>query len=191
MPKSELYKKLALVQKEMKPVKKDSENPHFHNKYFDINSLLGELKPLLNKVGLVVLQPLCDLGGMAAIQTIIADPETGETLESTVPLPPTTDAQKMGGAISYLRRYALTSLFSLEGEDDDGNTASGHSSQEIRTVPIPEQTPGIGMICPKCSKLHYGKFPKCIECWKAAQPADKLRPKSVVKEAPVIDGVPF
>ena len=41
-----------------------------------------------------------------------------------MPLPMITDAQKLGGAITYFRRYTLVSLLSLQAVDDDGETAS-------------------------------------------------------------------
>ena len=44
---------------------------------------------------------------------------------SSIPLGDITDPQKLGGAITYYRRYTLQSLLGLQAEDDDGNTASG------------------------------------------------------------------
>ena len=35
--------------------------------------------------------------------------------------------QKLGGAVTYLRRYTLSSLLGLQSEDDDGNAASNAS----------------------------------------------------------------
>lgn len=118
-----LYTKILAVQKAMKPIEKDATNPHFKNRYFDINSLLAALKPELNEAGLVVLQNLSNVNGAPALDTVVAEAETGESMSSTVLLPTNPDPQKMGAVISYFRRYALTSMFLLEGEDDDGNSA--------------------------------------------------------------------
>ena len=117
-----LYTKLLAVQKKVKAISKDSVNPHFKSRYFDINGLLSELKPVLNDVGLVVLQPLMQENGASIITTIIADPESGEEQRYQMLLPETQSTQQMGAAISYMRRYALSSLFLLEGEDDDANS---------------------------------------------------------------------
>ena len=38
---------------------------------------------------------------------------------------PRADPQKMGSAITYLRRYTLQSLLGLQAADDDANMASG------------------------------------------------------------------
>lgn len=120
-----LYSKIHLLQADINPIKKTEENPFFHSQYFDINGLIEAVKPLLEKHKLIIMQPLDNVLGKAAIRTIIADAETGEATESSVPLPETGDAQKMGAAITYVRRYALQSLLLLSAEDDDGETAVG------------------------------------------------------------------
>jgi hypothetical protein len=116
--------KLLDVQMEIGAIKKDSENPYFKSKYFDINALLGQVKPILNKHGLILLQELDHIDSKLALRTIIIDSESGEQIYSACPLPEVTDAQKAGSAITYFRRYALQSLLALEAEDDDANSAS-------------------------------------------------------------------
>jgi hypothetical protein len=120
-----IYKKLLEVQKEIEPILKDKNNPYFKSKYADINAILGQVKPILNKHGLVVTQPLSNIEGKLAIKTIIADSESGEHIGETTVLPEQVDPQKAGSAITYFRRYALQSILALEAEDDDGNIASG------------------------------------------------------------------
>jgi hypothetical protein len=119
-----LYKKLLLIQQEVGAITKDSENPFFKSKYFDINSLLADIKPLFNKHGVIVVQPLTNLEGKPAIETLVIDEESGDQIKSICPLPENIDPQKMGSAITYYRRYSLQSLFLLMAEDDDGNAAS-------------------------------------------------------------------
>ncbi len=129
---SKIYEKLLEIQKEIKPIVKDSENPHFKNRYFDINSLLGVLKPILNKKGIVLTQALTNvpaIGGdyVLALETrltFIDKDESESMVYSTCPLPHCADAQKYGSAITYFRRYSLQSLLALEAEDDDGNGGS-------------------------------------------------------------------
>lgn len=118
--------KLLQFQKKVEAIKKDSKNPFFKSNYFDINSLLAEIKPLLNELELVLTQPLDIIDGVRnAISTVITDNETGKVLASSVVLlPDIQDPQKLGSAITYLRRYSLQTLLALQSEDDDGNTAS-------------------------------------------------------------------
>lgn len=120
-----LYSKLLAVQREMGAIKKDSTNPYFNSNYFDINSLLAQVKPILNKHDLLLTQALTSMRERVAIKTRITYAETGESIGDTVILPDITDPQKIGSMITYFRRYSLQSLLGLEAEDDDGNNASG------------------------------------------------------------------
>ena len=47
--KSNIYTKLFKLQNELGAISKDASNPFYKSKYFDINSLIGQLKPLLQK----------------------------------------------------------------------------------------------------------------------------------------------
>lgn len=114
-----IYKKLLEVQKEVGAISKDSKNPFFKSKYFDINKLIEVVNPVLSKHGLVLLQPIKDNKVFSQIHD--AD-GTGVTfVESGLDLPNLSDPQKIGSAISYYRRYTLSSLLGLQAEDEDGN----------------------------------------------------------------------
>lgn len=144
--------KLFDLQNEIGKISKDSTNPFFKSKYFDINKLLEHLQPLFEKHGVVCLQPIVD----GCVTTRLIDSEPNEIdeekgtdfVESSMALPPITDPQKMGSAVTYYRRYTLTSLLSIQAEDDDGNKASGNvkknTSNPLKSeVPpkTPEETP--------------------------------------------------
>jgi hypothetical protein len=133
MENKNILKKLLAVQKEIHAIKKDSKNPFFKSNYFDINSLIQELKPLLNEQGIVVLQPLANVAGRPAIETIVFDAESGESISNITVIPDNADSQKMGSAITYFRRYALQSFFFLQAEDDDGNTAKPAPTKKAKT----------------------------------------------------------
>lgn len=114
--------KILKIQTEIGTLAKDKKNPFFKSSYFDVNQILAQLIPLLEKHNLTVLQPLSELNGEPALRTIIAD-DKGVIIDDKIPMPKNPDAQKMGSAITYYRRYALQSLFLLQAEDDDGNKA--------------------------------------------------------------------
>lgn len=122
----EIYKKLALVKSEIGKISKDSTNPFFKSKYFDVNALLEHVEPLLQKNNLLLLQPI--LNGKVISEII--DSESGEKVSSELELGSFADPQKMGSAITYYRRYTLQSLLGLQAEDDDGNKASTHAKKE-------------------------------------------------------------
>lgn len=115
-----IYTKLAAVKKEIGAISKDSTNPFFKSKYFDINGLLKHVEPLLDKNGLLLLQPIVD----GLVYSQIIDVETGDKVESSMLMSTLSDPQKMGSMITYYRRYTLQSLLGLQAEDDDANAAS-------------------------------------------------------------------
>ena len=116
----ELLKALANVKKEVGTLSKTETNPFFKSKYFDINSLIQQIEPLLEKNNLLLLQPIID----NKVKSVIYEVESGLCVSSEIELPNLTDPQKLGSAITYYRRYTLQSLLGLQAEDDDGNKAS-------------------------------------------------------------------
>lgn len=115
-----IYKKLLEVQKEVGAISKDSKNPFFKSKYFDINQLIEHVQPVLNEKGLVLLQPIQD----GKVLSVLIDSESGDSTKSELALPLLDDPQKLGSCITYYRRYTLASLLGLQAEDDDANLAS-------------------------------------------------------------------
>jgi len=115
-----IYTKLFEAKKEIGKISKDSTNPFFKSKYFDINGLLEHVEPILEKHKLLLLQPILE----GKVITRIFDIEEGSYLSSEMELTNITDPQKRGSEITYYRRYTLTSLLGLQAEDDDANLAS-------------------------------------------------------------------
>lgn len=180
---SNLYTKLLAIQKEIPAIKKDETNPHFKNTYFNINSLLEVLKPICHKHGLLIMQPLSHIENIPSIETTVLDPETGENVKTTTPLPSNPDPQKMGSAITYYRRYALTSLLCLESEDTDGEvikpSITDRKADDFFREPFPSSSPSYEPIgnqdsgvqerveynkCEKCGKPCKKPFKICYPC---------------------------
>jgi len=128
--KMSIYKKLLESKKEFGKIAKDSKNPFFKSKYFDINSLLDHVEPILQKNGLLLLQPITD----GKVITEIIDVETGDRVSSEIVLPILNDPQKLGSAVSYYRRYTAQSLLGLQAEDDDANSASKKPTAPKKTA---------------------------------------------------------
>ena len=112
-----IHQKISLLQSDIGAISKDAKNPFYKSKYFDINSLIKQLNPLLDKYALVLLQPI----NSNKVNSIIIDLESYEQVESSLELPTNLDPQKLGSAITYYRRYTLQSLLALQAVDDDGN----------------------------------------------------------------------
>ena len=111
--------KLLQFQKAIGVIAKDSKNPHFKNTYASLTQILSEVKPVLTTLGLVLLQPINN----GKVGTIILDGTT-TIAESWIDLPLNLQPQPLGSAITYFRRYTLSSLLALEIDDDDATMAS-------------------------------------------------------------------
>ena len=124
-----IYKKLFKVTSTMDKMRKDTENPFFKSKYFDINQLIEAVRPALISEDLLLLQPI--EGNQ--VGTRIVDVDSGDSVEAFLPLPDLPDPQKIGSCITYYRRYTLQSLLGIEAEDDDANIASqGHRAPQAK-----------------------------------------------------------
>jgi len=116
-----IYTKLFKITSTMDKMKKDTTNPFFNSKYFDINSLLEALRPEMIRENLLILQPI---ENDKVVTRIIDVDNPAEFVESSMTLPDIADPQKMGACVTYFRRFTLGSLIGIEAEDDDGNKAS-------------------------------------------------------------------
>lgn len=130
MNKSESIKELAsaLVKfnGEVSRITKDAKNPHFKNTYASIDQIVDEIRPLLQKHGLSILQFPSGDGDRVTMTTILLH-ESGEWIQGDplTMVPVKKDPQGIGSCITYARRYSLSAFLSLNtGEDDDGNEAS-------------------------------------------------------------------
>ncbi len=136
---------LVKAQSAMGGAKKDSTNPHFKTAYADLASVWDACRAPLANAGLSVVQlvssdatqgiPHC---GHAIIETILAH-SSGEWVSSTLAVPLTkSDAQGLGSAITYGRRYALAAIVGVCPADDDGEAAVARPTQ--RTAQFTQRT---------------------------------------------------
>lgn len=128
--KINIYKKIFNAKKEIVAISKDSTNPFFKSNYFDINKILSEVEPILEKNNLLLLQPI----KAERVKTIIIDVESGESIKSVMHLPISQDPQKLGSAITYYRRYTLQSLLGLQAEDDDAQSFKTESKKDTPKI---------------------------------------------------------
>lgn len=117
-----IYFKLWKAKQEIGKINKSADNPFFKSKYADLNTILDVVEPILHKYNLVMLQPIEN----GKVFTRIYDCESGDFVESSLDLPVINDPQKLGGCVSYFRRYSCQSLLSLSMQDDDANDVTQH-----------------------------------------------------------------
>jgi len=125
-----IAKALAAAQREIGVAVKDATNPHFRTKYADLQAVDEACRPALSKHGIAISQGTSYLDGFVAVTTRLMHAESGEYIESTLHIAPGKhDAQGVGSAITYARRFGLSALAAVPaGVDDDGEAAVGRGA---------------------------------------------------------------
>jgi hypothetical protein len=125
---NELAAALVAAQSEFTPALKTSVNPHFKSKYADLETAISAAQPALLKHGIAVLQGSSGdvLASSISITTRLLH-KSGQWIEDTLTLPAANrgnfDAQSVGSAITYGRRYSYMAMLGIAAEDDDGNSS--------------------------------------------------------------------
>jgi len=130
---SALYTALSKAHSKLLLAPMDSVNPAFRSKYASLESILKALKPVLAENDLFVSQfPI----GTNTLRTVVGH-KSGEKIVSSFSMTPQTEKpHAIGSNITYMRRYALLSIFAMVGDpDDDGNEASA-SPAVVAVSPI-------------------------------------------------------
>lgn len=124
-----LSKALAKAQNEVENAGKNASNPHFRSKYADLAEVLNTVRPIFSSNGLAISQFPSFENGIASVETIITH-ESGEWMSGISSAPVSKqDAQGVGSATTYLRRYSLAAIAGIAQEDDDGNSAIGKNKK--------------------------------------------------------------
>jgi hypothetical protein len=117
---------------------KDTENPFFKSKYADLSSVWLAAQAGLKANGLAVVQNITTTEFGVECRTRVLH-SSGQWLECgplTVPLSK-PDAQGVGSAITYARRYGLSATLGIVAdEDDDGNVATKQGPTNKTSVTI-------------------------------------------------------
>lgn len=142
----ELSAALAKAQNEIGKATRNETNGHFENKYSTLDAVWDACRPALSSQGLSVVQmPLDADPGRVALETVLLH-SSGEFIVSRVSTKLfRDDAQGVGSALTYLRRYALSAMVGVVSEhDDDGNAASQpprNAPRQQQRQPSPKENP--------------------------------------------------
>lgn len=122
------YQALSKAQGAIEGALKGATNPAFKSKYADLGAVWDACREHLSANGIAVMQrPRTDFGDRitVSVQTILTH-SAGHREEFPELTIPTTkpDAQGIGSAITYARRYSLMAAVGIAPEDDDGNAAT-------------------------------------------------------------------
>lgn len=139
---SALLEALLKAQVAFPPIKKNAKNPHFGNRYADLQSIVDTVRPVLADHGLAFYQAADAHGEFAVLRTVLFHAESGESLESTLPIVREDNPQKVGSLLTYMRRYGLCALLGIVTEDDDDGEGAapkaGNGSGGFRKSKEPE-----------------------------------------------------
>lgn len=100
-------------------------------KYATLDGILDGVRPILASHGLSIVQTTGESENGCVVGTTLLH-ASGQWMQFETPafFDPAGGAQAYGSAVSYARRYAVTSLLCLAAdEDDDGNAATGNHAE--------------------------------------------------------------
>lgn len=122
---TEAAKALVASQKTFGPALRNATNPHYKNRYADLEACIAAVMPALNNNGLALIQRVVPVDGWVHVETVFLH-ESGESISGGIIRLPVQrpDPQGYGSALTYARRYGLMAACGIAPEDDDGNAAS-------------------------------------------------------------------
>ena len=133
---STLATNLAAFQGEMPEIKLESDvtfkttsGATFSFKYAALPHILKQILPVLSKNGLSITQLTESTEDGNQLRTILLD-KSGEYISSCIPINLSGDMKDVGGRITYLKRYSLTALLGIAGEED---TDAGDKKNDLPT----------------------------------------------------------
>ena len=122
----ELTAALAKAQGQFKAVPKLGKNPFLKSDYVQLDDIIAEIRGPLSQNGIAWTQPLTGDGDGLVLETLLLH-ESGEWMSCSAPIQTQADKglsnlQSFGKALSYMRRYMLTTMLGINsGDDTDGD----------------------------------------------------------------------
>jgi hypothetical protein len=126
-----LFKSLAAFQQEVPVIHKATQG--YGYSYSDLPKIFSVINPLLKKHGLGFTQLINE----GDVLTILFHVESGEQIQSSTNIPQNVqlkgmnDFQVLGSAITYIRRYAISSMLGLVTDKD---TDAG--GEQLKKLPV-------------------------------------------------------
>jgi hypothetical protein len=147
---NELAEALSKAQGAIEGAVKDAKNPFFKSNYADLHSVIACAKAPLSENGLAVIQTTSMLDTQLCLVTTLAH-KSGQWIKSVMPvILQKQDAQSMGSAITYLRRYSYQAICGISAMDDDAeSTMERKPKVEIK----PTDQPSIGTLMMALAKI--------------------------------------
>lgn len=117
--------------------KKNAVNPFLKSKYADLSEVINVSRGPLAECGLAIMQFESFEQNLAKVETMLTH-SSGQWVSSELCIPcPKSDAQSIGIALAYARRYSWSAICGLAQDDDDGQSISGKSQPQQATQKTP------------------------------------------------------
>jgi hypothetical protein len=175
------------MQSEVRDIVANAENAAFKangkaSTYADLQAHLLAIRPILTSNGLSIIQSTEYDGHLVSVTTVIAHVSGGYFTTKASCVPGKTDAQGVGAATTYLRRYSISAVVGTAEADDDGQTAATKDTiteeQQIQLADYMEATNTDKLALCKYFKvtsiagLTDKQFTQAMNMIKAKQPRD-------------------
>ena len=140
---TELAMALSKAQAEIEGATTNSTNPFYKSSYADLHQVIKSSMPYLTKHGLSVIQGTEDNSAMSWAKgkihvTTILCHSSGQWIKSSVAMPigEKKDAQAIGTAVTYGRRYGLSAMVGIAQYDDDAQSISAPPKKTKKAKPL-------------------------------------------------------
>jgi hypothetical protein len=105
---------------------------HKHE-YADLTEVWRVARPVLAKNGLAVLQ-IFDRTETGTVLITILTHESGQFVESRLPLMAVTDYHALGSAVTYSRRYSLAAILGISNDSKDDDAQGAMPAQDSPSI---------------------------------------------------------
>ena len=116
-------------------------------KYADLSEIMGTISKTLSECELSLSQILTEAEGERVIVTMLMH-SSGQWIRGLAKIPEQKDIQGLGKAITYLRRYSLSSILGVAAEDND-NAQSIKDNEMVTKKPAGK----VAASSPKAGKI--------------------------------------
>jgi hypothetical protein len=168
--------KMLEIQREMKHVRRDAENPYYSSHFASLDNVFTVCKRAANKHGLLLVQGAAGDGETIEVTTAVVLPEEEQFMYTSPKLSiGKIGPQPCGAVISFGRRYGLAPLFGLVFSDDDDANAAQDAVKEAERE---EQAGGRDRL--EAMKAYHGALDVIM---KAVEGADDPRLNRAMEKA--------
>lgn len=134
----ELFDALAKFRTQVVQPVKSADNPFFKSKYVDLDGVVKSVDKGCEDTGLGWFQEVQAGENVVEVKTVITHNDGGYLVLGPVSMPVggKKDAQAVGSATTYAKRYALAAAFGISSDvDDDANSNQPASAPKKRSQP--------------------------------------------------------